>query len=418
MARRDSSPRSDSPSGSGPVPTLEGIFPRPHPSTETLLKLGAAALLLGPIAGVPAILLGRLAIGEIERSGGRYAGEARARLGLSLGWAGTLLHALLGLYFLGASSEAIALAVLGLSGAVALVLAVGALVPAAPRPFLAAGALARRAPRLVVPAVIGLIAAGAAGFASKRSADERARLEALAACNEERRAAAEALGVGRLDRASARLAEARRLCTGAELEAVEREDAEVAAKEREAIRRREEEAAALAARRRAEEEARRAEKERQAAARFPEVERTVASRLQLASAKSAQRRWDEAEVALQAAATELEELRDTEVARSERWASLSAQVERQRPVIHAGVEELRKQREEQERRREEQERQREERARRLEEAREAAREAAAEARRGSAYVRCNDGTYSPSCLCSRASFRGCCSHHGGVDGCD
>lgn len=411
MAGRDSSSRSDLPSGRGPVPTLEGIFPRSHPSTETLLKLGAAALLLGPFAGVPAILLGRLTVGEIESSRGRYSGEARARLGLNLGWAGTLLHALLGLYFLGASSEAIALVVLGLGAVVALVLAVGALIPAAPRPFLAAGALARRAPRLVVPAVLGLIAAGAAGFVSKRSADERARLEALAACNEERRAAAEALGAGRLDRAAVRLAEARRLCAGAELDAVEREAAEVAAKEREEIQRREEEAAALAARRRAEEEARRAERERQAAARFPEIERVVASRLQLVSAKSAQRRWDEAEVALQAAATALEELRDTEVARSERWASLSAQVERLRPTIHAGVEQLREQREEQERRREE-------RARRLEEAREAAREAAAEARRGSAYVKCNDGTYSPTCLCSRASFRGCCSHHGGVDGCD
>lgn len=381
MARRDSSSRPNPPSGRGPVPTLEGIFPRSHPSTETLLKLGAAALLLGPLAGVPAILLGRLTVGEIERSGGRYAGEARARLGLSLGWAGTLLHALLGLYFLGAFSEAIALVVLGLGAAVALVVAVGALVPAAPRPFLAAGALARRAPRLVVPAVIGLMAAGAVGFVSKRSADERARLE---------------------------------------LEAAEREAAEVAAKEREEARRRGEEAAALAARRRAEEEARRAEREREAAARFPEVEKIVASRLQLASAKSAQRRWDEAEVALNQASAALEELRDTEVARSERWSSLSAQVERLRPAIHARVEQLRKQREEQERLKEERERQQEERARRLEEAREAAAARAASAReqrRGSLRLMCCDGTLSPSCLCD-GPRRGCCSHHKGVCGCE
>ncbi len=30
---------------------------------------------------------------------------------------------------------------------------------------------------------------------------------------------------------------------------------------------------------------------------------------------------------------------------------------------------------------------------------------------------CRDGTLSPSCLCGRSSYRGCCSHHGGVAGC-
>jgi hypothetical protein len=31
-------------------------------------------------------------------------------------------------------------------------------------------------------------------------------------------------------------------------------------------------------------------------------------------------------------------------------------------------------------------------------------------------LRCNDGTRSPSCVCG-GSWRGCCSHHGGVNGC-
>ncbi len=30
---------------------------------------------------------------------------------------------------------------------------------------------------------------------------------------------------------------------------------------------------------------------------------------------------------------------------------------------------------------------------------------------------CNDGTRSPTCTCGRSSYRGCCSYHGGVDGC-
>lgn len=39
------------------------------------------------------------------------------------------------------------------------------------------------------------------------------------------------------------------------------------------------------------------------------------------------------------------------------------------------------------------------------------------AAQGSGRVRCNDGSLSPSCVCGR-SLRGCCSHHGGVAGCD
>lgn len=51
--------------------------------------------------------------------------------------------------------------------------------------------------------------------------------------------------------------------------------------------------------------------------------------------------------------------------------------------------------------------------------REARRRAAAQERRwrGSGGLRCNDGTLSPTCTCG-GSWRGCCSHHGGVAGCD
>ena len=39
-------------------------------------------------------------------------------------------------------------------------------------------------------------------------------------------------------------------------------------------------------------------------------------------------------------------------------------------------------------------------------------------RAGVQMVKCVDGSRSPTCRCDRESFRGCCSHHGGVDGCD
>ncbi|MCA0187174.1 MAG: hypothetical protein LCH90_14440 [Proteobacteria bacterium] len=33
---------------------------------------------------------------------------------------------------------------------------------------------------------------------------------------------------------------------------------------------------------------------------------------------------------------------------------------------------------------------------------------------GDEHLRCCDGTRSPTCTYGRASYRGCCSHHGGV----
>jgi hypothetical protein len=37
--------------------------------------------------------------------------------------------------------------------------------------------------------------------------------------------------------------------------------------------------------------------------------------------------------------------------------------------------------------------------------------------RSSAMLLCNDGTLSPTCTCGRDSYRGCCSHHQGVNSC-
>jgi hypothetical protein len=58
----------------------------------------------------------------------------------------------------------------------------------------------------------------------------------------------------------------------------------------------------------------------------------------------------------------------------------------------------------------------EERQRVQAEQRERAREEAAERAQAYRPLLCNDGTQSPSCTCG-GSWRGCCSHHGGVSGC-
>ncbi len=59
---------------------------------------------------------------------------------------------------------------------------------------------------------------------------------------------------------------------------------------------------------------------------------------------------------------------------------------------------------------------REEKRRLAAEERERRRKAAAERRRMYSSLVCNDGSLSPSCVCG-GSWRGCCSHHGGVSGC-
>ncbi|WP_434047560.1 MULTISPECIES: hypothetical protein [Sorangium] len=408
-----------SPPGPNPVPSLEGLFPRPHPSSETLFLLGVAALVLGPLAGVPAILLGRLVLREIARSEGRYTGEARARLGVGLGWAGTQVFTLLLLYMIGAASEPVALAVLG-SGVVAgLAIAIGAGAAGAPQPLAAAARASRRAPWVIYPAVTGLLGVGLAGFLTKQSADERARLEALAACQEARRSAGEALEAASFDEARSHLQEARRTCVdGAALQEAARTEADVDAREREAIERRAQEEAAReereraeAERERAEEQRRRAEREQRAAARFKEVAPAIARQVQVASARATQRRWGDAQAALSQAELALDEFRGTDVQRSERGAALLAQVVRLRPDVDAGVEQTRQRREAEERRRQELKAAAEERLQQM-------KEAAEERRQASLRVQCCDGTLSPSCLCGRSSYRGCCSHHGGVCGCE
>ena len=73
------------------------------------------------------------------------------------------------------------------------------------------------------------------------------------------------------------------------------------------------------------------------------------------------------------------------------------------------------------RRREERERQRQEQRRQEQQRQERRRLERASRRRrrggGGGRLRCRDGTLSPSCMCG-GSRRGCCSHHGGVAGCN
>jgi hypothetical protein len=91
---------------------------------------------------------------------------------------------------------------------------------------------------------------------------------------------------------------------------------------------------------------------------------------------------------------------------SDRWVRFTARLDELKKRIAPNVERAERARAAQE-----------EAKRKREEALERARQAAEEAREATRRVRCCDGNLSPSCLCN-GSHRGCCSHHGGVCGCE
>lgn len=225
------------------------------------------------------------------------------------------------------------------------------------------------------------------------------RSKASAACDVNIRCAGEALYSAQFERARDCLREGRTVCVGAALAHVAQMGADLPGQEVEYRRR--------AARAQAEERARRAvEKDRRDAAAFDAKVDGVRKHLDAAAAKASRRLWLDAREALNGADADLAAFKGTKVETSERWRALHGRLDEIRGRIAPGVrgaEEARAAAQEAQRKREETI------ARR--------REAAEEAREASRRVRCCDGMLSPSCLCSGPS-RGCCSHHGGICGCE
>jgi hypothetical protein len=81
--------------GEGPAP-YDGDRAGPTPTSAAFsLVLGIASLVcFGPLAGVPAVLLGRSAVREIDASDGVLGGRRVARAGIVTGAVGTVLSTL------------------------------------------------------------------------------------------------------------------------------------------------------------------------------------------------------------------------------------------------------------------------------------------------------------------------------------
>jgi hypothetical protein len=382
-----------------PIANADSFFPRPHPSASSAAKLGLASLGLGALTGIPAILLSRLVLREIFEGEGLYTGEREAKTGLAFGWVGTLFSLSLVLYWTASSFTVIGFAVVVIG-----ILAVGAAATGkfwsgAPGPLRALGTQPVRSSWPYWTAAAATIVAGSTGLTEKRHTDERLRREAAAICEEETRLANEAVIANRFNDARDHVRAARVVCLGSELIRIAELDADLPGKEAEHRRRLEQEEAERR-------ERLAAEKERRDAVKFEELAGSILERLNAASLKATQRRWLDARDDLARAASELHVFTGSKVESSERWGKLKTRLDELKKQSAPNVEKAEKAREAEE-----------EAKRKREEAMQKAREAAEAAREASRRVRCCDGSLSPSCLCN-GSHRGCCSHHGGICGCE
>ena len=382
-----------------PIANADSFFPRPHPSAASSAKLGLASLALGALAGIPAILMSRLVLREIVDGKGLYTGEREAKTGLALGWTGTLFSLSLLVYWFAVWSPAVGGVAIGAAALAAGAAAAGKYWLGAPAGLRALGARPLRSAWPLWVGAAGTVVAGATGIQERWQRDVRQRIEAAAACEREIGLAERAFFTNQFDAARDHLGSARGACTGPYLAHAEELDASVPQRETEYQQR----LAREAAERRAQVAAAR---ESKAAANFQQRSRTMLERVDAVGAKVSQAGWLEARDELDLVARWLREFEGTKVETSEQWLRLKARLDEVGKRIAPQVEKAERTRAAQA-----------EAKRKREQALEKRREAAAAAREASLRVRCCDGTLSGRCLCN-GSHRGCCSHHGGICGCE
>lgn len=413
------------------------LFPRWHPSAGTCFLLAAASLVgFGPLTGVPAVGLAHLVLREVHAAPSLYFEKGRARAALWLGWVGTIFYAALGVLLVARATApvgylALVVGVFGGAGALAIV---ARRIRSDPRSaYYVMGVTLASAVALAFSGVGGVIWHARDATAAAAQCDQ---LQTQARASADRADFADA---GR------KLAEAEKLCVEQRLADARTFAASIPALEEEhrkqGVSKRFERARASAAShlkeaadlarskryvdadgvlRRAEEELDEFRDEshiaesaawkgaitdirRERAAIAPkadsELRTKIAALLADARRLSRSQQWTAASAKLTEAANLKTDWKPLESTIAQ-WRKLDGELDRERDRVTAGADAARRRREAQE------------------EARQRAKEAAESAREASRRLRCCDGTLSPSCLCSRASRRGCCSHHGGVCGCE
>lgn len=304
----------------GPIVIGRGpFFPRSHPSRETLLLLGAVAILgAGPLAGIPAIVLGRIVLREIDASRGQYLGRGAVLASIALGWAGTFIYSTIAVAALTSQNPPTGGGLFGIGLAVALLTVAMAAVPRL-----------RTHRALVAPGVVAaLVLVGGVTFGRvhRNSVDERARLQAARACENDLTTGQRALIQNDFAGARHSAARARSAC-GADSRARVQEFSAAIDRE-EAIY-----TAALQKKQREEAEAREVDAEARFRTAIPELTRLL--RATKASANAG--RWETARDSLQRARSMLASFADFRVAKTEDWRKLQALAEAERPRIATAV---------------------------------------------------------------------------------
>lgn len=373
-----------------PVVNVAELLPRQHPSVHFALGLAVASLVgLGPLTGIPAIVLVAVVLREMDAANGQFSGAGLAKVAGTLGWVGSIAYGLIYGYVLSFMSTT-GTFIVGLFG---IALAVGWM-------------LTRKESgvfRWLVPAAgLTLVVLSGLGFLNRQAADEAEMKRREASC-----AVLMADGEASLERHEFTVAEeafeqAKEVCatqdsrTRAEQQSIEastKEEARVAA-EAEARRIREEQARAAEEKQRADEKASR---DRKAKDDFERQYSKLAKATKTSTRAAKRGDLNSAQSDLREAVTSLERFAESPVADDPRWLALRKELAEARTALNERQKQARERREAQE-----------------------ARRAAATLRKkkkrsswNSNRVQCCDGSYSPTCTYGR-SLRGCCSHHGGV----
>ena len=290
---------------------VQRVVAMPLATARTASKLGIWSLLLGPFAGLPAIVVGQRALAEIDAQPAAFSNRDEARLGIVLGWGSSALWS----YFVtsavaaGSVATCAACALVALGFVAAYTSGRGANA-AGPLRALSAGVGRARGPVFTVLAVVmlGTVRGGVKQWEDRRAAIA-ARDAAAKLCADSRTTLSRALGKEDFITADSALSTSRSSCgasAATELAAVgdDLTKREADYKQRVTL----EKAAA---------------REQAAAEKFPARGQDIKKLLAGAKADAAAGKWESANEKLLGARNALGEFEGTAVASSKPWTDLS-----------------------------------------------------------------------------------------------
>ena len=297
----------------GPPPGYGGQYqgqqrpqgPMPHPHAITARALGVAALLLMPLTGIPAIILGAKAAREIKEQPHRYSGAGIALTGRVLGWVGCGELAWLIASANGSRSTALGIvfAVVGVAG-----------VAAALFGAFREGPL-RRVPPLSIFISGALILGGVVGIVRTRNQ----AAEWAAECANSKAQITTGITKNNFPAARTALVHVRAVCPRSDAEQADAIEKQIASLE--AAWNQEQSDRQIAQR-----EAAAKKKEGDAIATWPQASTDIAAAHKRASTDAALGKWSDADADLRPAELALPTFAGTSVAQAKPWSELDAKV--------------------------------------------------------------------------------------------